>query len=42
MGFRNRPCFDKIVSNLSKKDIDKLSNIFTNEVAPILGKLQKN
>ena len=32
---------DKIVSNLSKKDIDKLSNIFTNEVAPILGKLQK-
>ena len=31
---------DKIVSNLSKKDINKLGNIFTNEIAPILSKLQ--
>lgn len=31
---------DKIVSNLSKKDINKLENIFTNEIAPILTKLQ--
>lgn len=32
---------DKIVSNLSKKDINKLQSVFTNEIAPILGKLQK-
>lgn len=32
---------DKIVSNISKNDLDKLGNIFTNEIAPILNKLQK-